>query len=363
MKKLTLLSLITLLSISTYSQSLYWEKTGNTGNTESDFIGTTDFKPVIIKSNNEAKVCITPMGKIAFGTTSPNANLHLHRESNALSVDPDAGTTDPTFDGGSTSGGKVKDTTSDAGIPPGEIIYPTSPLSGDYTNSFLMTNKLTGSGANNGFKILQSNTRVTLKQQENAMLHMLGMNDKGLSIAPNGNITIGLNSLSFSNLNYNLLVDGTLFSKTIISPRVILKDTTAIGWNCILQINASGNQTKCVSINNPDDEEVFRVYGNGVTYSKYLVSEQIKVDLEAINIQWYDHVFSSEYELMSIQDVEKFVRENHHLPDIPSEKEIRENGLNLAEMDALLLKKIEEMMLYIIELEKRIKDFENEKIK
>jgi len=56
--------------------------------------------------------------------------------------------------------------------------------------------------------------------------------------------------------------------------------------------------------------------------------------------------------------VESFIKENNHLPDVPSEAEVLEEGINLGQMDALLLKKIEELTLYVIELKK-----ENEIIK
>lgn len=357
MKKLTLLSLITLLSISTYSQSLYWEKTGNVGNTESDFIGTTDSKPVIIKSNNDTKMYISPSGNIGFSISSPKASLHIHN-SNAICEDiietnPDAGSLTEMTDSLLKPKPNLEPTTPN----PKGISYSPS-ISFSYKNTILLTNSLTGNTINNGFKIEQESDMVTLKQQENSMFRIFSKNNTGIIIAPNGNITIGRANSHYSNLDYNLFVDGVLYSNVIKSPRVILENPAATNWNCILQINTSGDQTKGICINSPEEEEVFRVYGNGITYSKYLVSEQIKVDLEALNIQWYDHVFSPEYKLMSIQEVERFVRENHHLPDIPSEKEIKENGLNLAEMDALLLKKIEEMMLYIIELEKKINDFE-----
>ena len=55
------------------------------------------------------------------------------------------------------------------------------------------------------------------------------------------------------------------------------------------------------------------------------------------------------------------MKTNRHLPDIPSEKEVIENGLDVAEMDALLLKKVEELTLYIIDLEKRIIELESKK--
>lgn len=75
-----------------------------------------------------------------------------------------------------------------------------------------------------------------------------------------------------------------------------------------------------------------------------------------INVQtnvWADYVFNSDYKLMSLNEVESFINENKRLPDVPSEQEVKENGINLAEMNALLLKKVEETMLYVIELKKQ----------
>ena len=75
-----------------------------------------------------------------------------------------------------------------------------------------------------------------------------------------------------------------------------------------------------------------------------------------INVQtnvWADNVFHSDYKLKSLNDVETYIKENNRLQDVPSEKEVKENGINLAEMNALLLKKVEETMLYVIELKKQ----------
>ena len=69
---------------------------------------------------------------------------------------------------------------------------------------------------------------------------------------------------------------------------------------------------------------------------------------------WKDCVFESSYKLMSLKETEEFIRLNKHLPGIPSEKEVMENGINVGEMNALLLQKIEELTLYMIELEKEI---------
>ncbi len=73
-----------------------------------------------------------------------------------------------------------------------------------------------------------------------------------------------------------------------------------------------------------------------------------------------DFVFEPDYALKPLSELESFVKENRHLPEIPSEKEMVENGLNVNEMQIKLLQKIEELTLYIIEQEKRIKSLENQ---
>ncbi|MFC3199534.1 hypothetical protein ACFOET_18100, partial [Parapedobacter deserti] len=65
-----------------------------------------------------------------------------------------------------------------------------------------------------------------------------------------------------------------------------------------------------------------------------------------------DYVFEPGYELQALADVEAYVKKHKHLPEIPSAKNIERDGLNLAEMKLLLLKKIEGLTLHLIELQK-----------
>ena len=65
---------------------------------------------------------------------------------------------------------------------------------------------------------------------------------------------------------------------------------------------------------------------------------------------WSDYVFDNNYKLRSLSSLEKFIKEHHHLPEIPSTKEIEKKGINVSENQSLLLKKIEELSLYVIEL-------------
>jgi hypothetical protein len=84
-------------------------------------------------------------------------------------------------------------------------------------------------------------------------------------------------------------------------------------------------------------------------------AREVKVEVNA----GADHVFKSDYNLLKLEEVEAFVKENKHLPEIPSEKEMQENGLSVNEFQIKLLQKIEELTLYVIDLEKQVKDLKH----
>jgi len=64
------------------------------------------------------------------------------------------------------------------------------------------------------------------------------------------------------------------------------------------------------------------------------------------------------YNLMPLKELEQYILQNKHLPDVPTQDEISKNGIDVYEMNAVLLKKVEELTLYVIELEKRIDEME-----
>lgn len=78
-----------------------------------------------------------------------------------------------------------------------------------------------------------------------------------------------------------------------------------------------------------------------------------------------DYVFDKDYKLPSLDEVRSYIDQNHHLPEVPSAAEVEKDGLNLGDMNMILLKKIEELTLYLIEtrdenskLRKRIENLE-----
>lgn len=71
------------------------------------------------------------------------------------------------------------------------------------------------------------------------------------------------------------------------------------------------------------------------------------------NTGWADYVFKPGYQLKPLNEVAAFIRENHHLPDIPSETEVKENGVSLGDMQVKLLVKIEELTIHAIEADEK----------
>ena len=72
-----------------------------------------------------------------------------------------------------------------------------------------------------------------------------------------------------------------------------------------------------------------------------------------VSEKWADFVFEDDYSLMSLNELDNYIKVNKHLPEIPTTQEVEENGISVGEMNAKLLQKIEELTLYVIELQKK----------
>jgi hypothetical protein len=115
----------------------------------------------------------------------------------------------------------------------------------------------------------------------------------------------------------------------------------------VMSIRANNN----VYIGDDDPENSSNLYVNG----------HIRANLIRVNTDtWWDHVFAPDYNLMPLSDLSSFIATNGHLPDIPAEAEVLENGIDLGEMNGLLLKKIEELTLYLLEQDRKINTLQTE---
>ena len=79
-------------------------------------------------------------------------------------------------------------------------------------------------------------------------------------------------------------------------------------------------------------------------------------EVEVTLIGWGDFVFEEDYKLLTLAEVEQFIKENKHLPNVPSAAEVEANGINLGEMNNILIQKVEELTLYILDLQKQINE-------
>ena len=116
-----------------------------------------------------------------------------------------------------------------------------------------------------------------------------------------------------------------------------------------------------------NDTQVISMANNGnvgigtISPGSYKLAVEGKIGARGIDVKvgsWADFVFEKDYALNPLTEVASFIEKNKHLPDVPSEAEVLEKGIDLAKMDAILLRKIEELTLYVIELKK-----ENEALK
>jgi hypothetical protein len=96
-----------------------------------------------------------------------------------------------------------------------------------------------------------------------------------------------------------------------------------------------------------------------------ILTEKVKVALAVAGTDWADYVFEPSYKLMPLEDVESFTKENKHLPNVPSADEMVNSGLDVAQTSKMFMEKIEELTLYMIELNKEVKSLkaENEALK
>lgn len=111
-----------------------------------------------------------------------------------------------------------------------------------------------------------------------------------------------------------------------------------------MRITGAGN----VGIGTADTKNYkFAVNGNAI-FNKVVVKAY----------PWADYVFQSNYRLRPLREVEQFINQNHHLPEVPTAAEVEKNGVDVGDNQATLLKKIEELTLYVIEQNKKIEALE-----
>jgi hypothetical protein len=186
-----------------------------------------------------------------------------------------------------------------------------------------------------------------------------GVGSKNLSINPyGGNVGIGTTSAPIAKLHVvdaagGFFFDGSnttynRFKSTAVAPgtpKPLLISAQLSGTTPDIYVNTSGN----VGLGTMNPTSMLTVAGN-------INSREVKVTVDA----GADFVFDNNYNLPSLDVVDKYIIENKHLPEIASADEMKKEGINLSEMNIKLLQKIEELTLYVIEQSKEIKALKKE---
>ena len=160
-----------------------------------------------------------------------------------------------------------------------------------------------------------------------------------------------LGTVVFTNNQINTTHYGEFHLNHVYDPNLSVLKFSSYPSGDILILRSDGNVGIGTALtNNPND---YKLAVNGTIGAK-------EVKIEINSSAWSDFVFNDSYKLRPIKEIENYINEKNHLPDIPTAKELEDNGLNLGEMDAKLLQKIEELTLYMIQMNKEIESLKEE---
>lgn len=185
--------------------------------------------------------------------------------------------------------------------------------------------------------------RLHLKGSEGYFLNIEATSFSGISMqAATATKKLGLHYLS----------DGNLTNSLRFGRYSLTGDRSGTGWEANPVVFDMDAPDGSFIVDNNGNVGIGTWSTNDVNFSlfvqKGIRTRKVKVDMAV----WPDYVFKKGYKLPSLTEVEKFIQTNGHLSEVPTAVEVEKNGIDLGDNQAVLLKKIEELTLYVIELKK-----------
>jgi hypothetical protein len=269
------------------------------------------------------RVSITDIGNVGLGTINPLTKLHVVKADSAVAL---------------------FENTQQLNTNISNAIYFKTGLSGlSYTGAIKTIGENTNA-ARIGFFTFAAVNANSLKER--------------MSIADGGNVGIGVTA-PLADLHINPAGAGSLLIGTNQNAGGYTNIQMGIsaqsnGYGYLQTIKASGVSYGDLIINQSGGAvgigTSLLATGYKLNVNGKIISEEVRVLLKA---NWPDYVFAKNYNLLSLNNLESFISKNKHLPNVPSADEVKKDGITLGEMNGKLLEKIEELTLYIIELDKK----------
>lgn len=250
---------------------------------------------------------------------------------------------------------------------------------------------VTGSNVEIGFPTRNANTALNIRTNGSAITTALSLSDNGnnniFNVSSTGNTTLNGNINMTNNgiiqcggspvtgtgdLGLYSLRNG--FYERFVTNNgsfVFFSDggTTAAGSSPIFYIDSKGfttiNATSPITGGNiiPVDAFVINDNATGPAVTNFKVKTNGQVYAREVIVKlgaFPDYVFSKNYNMMPLDEVEKYINKNHHLPNMPTAYEVEKEGANLGEIQKISVEKIEELTLYMIEMKKELEKLKKE---
>lgn len=229
-----------------------------------------------------------------------------------------------------------------------------------------LTNTTCGATGTDGTIIRQSGLEFAIENLEKNMMTFQSGNALLRLDGATNKVNIGSGTFSsgtaFGALNVLTSVDNGMTIETLLPTYFGLKVKVKADTDYAVKFFGSNATTEAFSVKGSGEiysrlnstvatDKVFTFWNTTrkllqLTNDGILRSREIIVDAQ----NWADYVFDPTYKLRSLDEVKEYIAANGHLPNVPSTSEVNENGVNLVKTDAILLEKIEELTLYILQL-------------
>ena len=379
--------------------------TGTLPSSPAQFLGSSNAADVIFKTTNIERMRILSNGNIGIKNSNSLAGFQYGSGSNSLTIDNIASTN---LWNTSYFGFNAYKDASNNWISYGDgnsngagLIYGTS--GGDI--NFVPIKKCSGTTqTNNDVNIL---SKIALSINNSGSIG-IGTTQIGSILQVNGNAAIGYVAATNAPAN-GLLVNGNVgIGTTTPADRLTVNSSynkinigsmngvsTSLGYaTSYIGFNVARNGANWNVDNDGANNGSSMIYGciggtlkfvclpsNGVTKNSFAESEipqyvamridpkttttsaqmyfNGKITANEVEVkvgQWFDKVFASDYKLKTLSEVEAYINENKHLPEIPSEQDALTNGNEIGKLNGLLLQKVEELTLYSIQQQKQIEE-------